>query len=130
MYTLGTIREFKTRNFRVIVDAIEDYDADLSWDETGEVREKLENGDLMAFTARARVIHADLGEIGSDYLGGCIYESPEAFMDHMECAKYTRKLRAEGSDAICGSYFSDMVHEAIREARQSLSKAKSIKVRS
>lgn len=120
MYTLGTIRTFRTANFRVIVDAIDCDSLDLSWDETGEVGEKINNGELLAFDVRARVIHDELGEIASDYLGGCIYESLAAFMDHKECAAETRKLRKEGSSAIVGSYFSDMVRNVCRDARKHL----------
>jgi hypothetical protein len=35
--SIGTIREFKTKSFRVVVDAIPEDDLDLSFDETGEV---------------------------------------------------------------------------------------------
>lgn len=56
MQSLGTIREFKTKNFKVIVDAVEDFDLDLSWDDTGEVRDKLERGVYISFTARVRVL--------------------------------------------------------------------------
>lgn len=126
---LGTIREFKTRDFHVVVDAFEDYDCDLSFDDTGEVRQKLETGEYVCFTVRARVIHKQLGEIGADYLGGCIYGSLEEFQDHRRCAAETRKLRASGSNAVCGSYFADMVSECIREARKTLRTAKQIRVR-
>jgi hypothetical protein len=117
---LGTIRTFRTANFRVIVDALEDYDADLSWDDTGEVLAKLQSGEFICFTVRARVIHDELGEVASDYLGGCIYSSIDEFQDHRECGAQTRKLRAEGSDAICGSYFADMIGEVCRAARKRL----------
>jgi len=120
METLATIREFKTRNFRVIIDAIPEYFPDLSWDETGEVSEKINAGEYWVFCARARVIHNELGEIASDYLGECIYDSPDAFQDHRECAAYTRKLREQGSHAICGSYFADMVRTVCTEARKDI----------
>jgi hypothetical protein len=96
--SLGTIREFKTRNFRVIVDAIEDYDVDLSFDETGETRRKLEDGTLVSFCARARVFFIPTGEeLGSDYLGGCVYEDLEAFEDHRECGLANRRrIKHEG----------------------------------
>jgi len=90
--SLGTIREFETENFRVVVDAIEETDLDLSWDENGETLRGLESGRLIAFCVRARVFLNSTGqEIGSDYLGGCIYESLSAFEDHRECAKQNRK---------------------------------------
>lgn len=99
--SLGTIREFETQNFRVVVDAVEDYevDLDLSFDETGEVRRKLENGTFVSFTARARVFHKATGEeLGSDYLGGCIYESLNAFQDHIVCGIQNRKrVKQEGA---------------------------------
>lgn len=128
-YVLGIIREFETANFHVIVDALEDYDLDLSFDDTGEVRDKLESGEFISFTARCRVVHIKLGELGVDYLGGCIYESLEDFMDHKECAAQTRELKAKGSSAICGSYFADLVSDAIKEARNNILEAQSIKVR-
>lgn len=36
MYTLGTIRKFQTPNFKVVVDAVEEDDLDLSFDESGD----------------------------------------------------------------------------------------------
>jgi len=38
---IGTIREFKTKHFHVVVDAVEEFDLDLSWDEDGQTREGL-----------------------------------------------------------------------------------------
>jgi len=93
---IGTIREFKTKNFHVVVDAVEEIDLDLSWDEDGSTREGLENGTLIAFCARARVFLRGK-EIASDYLGGCIYKSLEDFADHKECGKQNREtLKREG----------------------------------
>jgi hypothetical protein len=126
---LAIIREFKTAQFRVIVDAIVEDCPDISWDETGEIADKLENGDLVIFCARARVIHDQLGEIASDYLGNCINTDFDDFMDHKECAAYTRKLRAEGSTAICGGYFADMIAIVIRGAREAITDVKSVYIR-
>jgi len=93
---IGTIREFKTKNFHVVVDAVEEFDLDLSWDEDGSTREGLENGTLIAFCARARVFLRGK-EIASDYLGGCIYKSLEDFADHKECGKQNREtIKREG----------------------------------
>lgn len=116
--SLGTIREFRTANFRVIVDAIEELDPDISYDETTETRDKLNSGEWLIFCARARVIHDELGELSADYLGNCIYESLAAFANHKECGAEQRKLRASGSNAVCGSYFSDMVANVCAEARK------------
>lgn len=96
MQSIGIIREFETENFRVVIDAVEDFDVDLSFDETGETRRKLENGSLVCFTARARVF-LNGAEVSSDYLGSCIYESLKAFMDHKECGKANRdRIRLYG----------------------------------
>jgi hypothetical protein len=98
-HTLGTIREFETNNFRVVVDAIPEEDLDLSFDDSGETARKLENGTFIAFCARARVFLKATGqELSSDYLGGCIYESLRAFEDHRECGIQNRKhLRNYGA---------------------------------
>jgi hypothetical protein len=93
---IGTIREFKTTNFRVVIDAVEEFDLDLSWDEDGSARRGLENGTLIAFCARARVFLRG-SEIASDYLGNCIYKSLEDFADHKECGKQKREtIKREG----------------------------------
>jgi hypothetical protein len=161
------MREFKTKNFRVVADAIEEDDLDLSWDETGETRKGLESGRFIAFVARVRVFFRG-NEVGTDYLGNCIYKSFDDFMDHRECGRQNREThRREGkfqiyrknrphehclskSDKLkprgfatearakqwaeknakeeyqifetgkCGSYFHDMVREAISEARKNV----------
>jgi len=93
---IGTIREFKSKNFHVVIDAVEEIDLDLSWDDDGTTREGLENGSLIAFCARARVFLRGK-EIASDYLGGCIYKSLEDFADHKECGRQNREiLKREG----------------------------------
>lgn len=128
MNTIGTIRKFETRNFSIVIDAVEDYDVDLSWDETGEVREKLESGEFQSFTVRA-IAYLNGAEVASDYLGGCIYGDISEFQDHRQCGAQTRKLRAEGSKAVCGSYFSDMVRNVCEQARETVRKMQSVKVR-
>lgn len=126
--TLGTMRTFKTKNFAVIVDAIEEDSPDFSFDDTGETAEKVESGEWRCFTARVRVLlHGR--EIGSDYLGNCIYESLDTFMDHKECGKQNRDYAAQGKEGRCGSYFSDMIHNAIAEARTELKETQAITVR-
>ena len=120
MQTIDTIYTFETKNFRIIVDALDEPDPDLSFDDTGEVREKLESGEYIAFCARARVIEKNTGtELASDYLGDCIYESPAAFMNHRGIKEYSRKIsEKEGREIVCGSYFSDMVRNVCAEARK------------
>lgn len=177
-YHFGTIRRFETENFTVSVDAYEDFDTDLSWDDSGETARKLASGEWIAFQVECTVTHKPTGtELGSDSLCGCIYASIDAFQDHRECGKQTRrhvrrdgrfqiyrknrpyehclsrgdKLRKRGfatreraiawaqanlteeyeifPAAVCGSYFSDMIHEAVRQAREEVSKLSEIKLR-
>ena len=175
---IGNIRTFETTNFRVSVDAEYDWDTDLSFDETGEVRHKLESGEFVAFQVAVTVTHKPTGaELGADYLGGCIYKSIAEFQDHRACGLQNRrrvrregrfqiyrksrpfehclsrkdKLRKRGfatreraeewakvntredwevfEVGICGSYFADMVHSAISEARKQVSKLGGIRLR-
>lgn len=175
---IGNIRTFETKNFRVSVDASYDYDTDLSFDDTGEVRRKLENGSLISFQVSCTVTHKPTEtELGADYLGGCIYESIEEFQDHRACGiQNRRRIRREGlfqiyrknrpyksclsrkdklrkrgfatreraeewaknnareewevfKVGLCGSYFTDMIHEAINQARQQVAKLGGIKLR-
>ncbi len=130
MYVIGTIRKFRTANFTVIVDAVEDECPDLSFDESGEVAADIDSGKLTLFCARARVIHKHLGKISEDFLGGCIYESLESFMDHKECGATNRKFKQAGDPARCGSYFAQMLANVCAEARQSIKRAQTIRVRS
>lgn len=103
-----TFWTFETARFRITLEALPEYDLDLSWDDDGSTREGLESGLYVAFVAKVAV-YLDGQEVGADYLGGCIYESVEAFRDHIGC-------KAKGY----GSYFSDMVRQAIQEARRNL----------
>lgn len=128
-HVIGTIRRFKTPHFLVIVDALPE-DSPVDVDDEGETAAKVDSGEYVHFIARARVIHRDTGaELASDYLGGCIYARIEDFQDHRQCSAQTRKLRAEGSTAVCGSYFADMIHEAITEARKAMADLQTVRVR-
>lgn len=128
-HAIGTIREFRTSNFHIIVDAIEDDDLDLSWDDDGSVRNDLNSGNLIAFCARVRVF-CQGNEISSDYLGGCVYSNLDAFQDHKGIRQYARQVSQEhGSPVVVGSYFSDMVRNAISEARATLRELQTIRVR-
>lgn len=110
--------EFKTKNFTVQWHIEPDSGCDMSWDETGEIQEKINSGEYECFISRMRVIHNGTGlTLGEDYLGGSIYANPADFRDHI------------GAQAKHGSYFRDMVHSAISDARETLHKMQSIKVR-
>lgn len=112
-YAIGTIRQFETAHFTVIVDALPEHDLDLSWDDTGDVAAGLDSGRFISFVARARVmLHGE--EIASDYLGGCVYESLDEFMDH------------RGNNS---SYFADMVHGVCRQAREHMRNLRRIYIR-
>lgn len=119
LWGLGTIREFKTPNFIVRVTAEEELDLDLSFDDDGSVREGLESGEFIAFCVKAAVYYRGQ-EVGVDYLGGCIYRSIEEFEDHREVGKQNKVYAAKGESARCGSYFTDLVHQAISAARKEL----------
>lgn len=114
-----TIREFKTKHFRVIVEAQPEYDLDLSFDETGETAKKIDSGEYVAFCACARVEFLPTGQtIATDYLGNCIYKSLDDFMDHRECGKLNRKWAKQGKQGHCGSYFHQMISTVCEEARK------------
>lgn len=125
---IGVIRKFETRNFQVIVDALEEQDLDLSFDEDGSTEAGLESGQYIAFVARARVLFNGF-ELASDYLGNCIYESLQDFMDHRACGQQNREYEAKGIQGRCGSYFTDMVHTVCTDARKELIKLQAVKVR-
>lgn len=101
--------EFNTRNFSVRWYITECIDPDLSWDEGGYFKKSLEQGDSIAFNSEIAVFYKGR-KIGADYLGESIYENPKEFRDHigMKGKRY-------------GSYFSDMVRNAINQARETLS---------
>ena len=121
----NVIREFQTPNYIVRVTAEEEFDRDLSWDDTGRVRKQLDNGDLIEFVAHVEVIHLPTGAVlGEDYLGSCIYKSFEDFMDHRKCGKQNRKWAKQGKAGRCGSYFKQMIGEAISEARENYPKTR------
>jgi hypothetical protein len=97
LYVLAKIRCFSFRRFTVLVDAVEETDLDLSWDEDGTIEEGLYSGEFVAFCARVRVL-LDGNELGTSYLGNCIYRSYEDFKE--------------------SDYMRDMLRDAIREARK------------
>ena len=111
------LRTFTTANFRVVLSCTEDDDLDLSWDETGEAREKLDSGEWTNFLFRVAV-HGPTGELAAEYLGGSIYADPLDFMDHRACGRTNRQQCADNLSGRCGSYFSDMVGRACDEARK------------
>lgn len=112
---MQTIWQFKTKNFivRMTCDYQEESE-DLSFDETGETQEKVASGEWSVYVFHAEVVERATGNtIGEDYLGGSIYADPKDFRDHVGLAI---KSREDGRNY--GSYFTDMIREAISEARK------------
>ena len=101
---------FKTKNFTVIWEIESDVldtqhmDAELA----AECRRNVRSGKWKCFTSTIRVMdNATKVDIGEAYLGGSIYEKPAEFRDHFG-------MNRKGH----GSYFSQMVREAVAEARK------------
>lgn len=109
------IRTWKTARFAVTLDWTWEDNPDLSWDDTGEVTEKINSGEWGNFTFRVRVT-CDGREVGADYLGNSIYADPEEF--YREHIGIRAKARAKGVNYGC--YFTDMMHTAIADAREAL----------
>lgn len=118
------IWRFETAQFVVTVDAFEDADMDLSWDDSGETRDKIAAGELEHFAVRARCLHKPTGMESSDWLGGCIYALPADFRDHFGIAA---KSRADG--VRYGSYFADMVRQVVGEMRENVKIAAAVRLR-
>jgi hypothetical protein len=116
---MQTIWQFKTKNFIVQMSCeYQEESEDLSFDETGETAEKVASGEWSVYTFHAEVIErATFNTIGEDYLGGSIYADPKDFRDHVGLAI---KSREDGRNY--GSYFTDMIREAINEARKTYAK--------
>ena len=111
------IRKFVRGLFTVTVTAFDDDDISLSdYDDT--TRQRIDDGDLIVFRVEATLWLLD-HKLATDHLGGCIYESPSQFMDHIGLRKFERELSAKAGRAIgIGSYFHDMVSNAIRDGRE------------
>lgn len=71
-----------------------------SEEDRADVLRRIESGDLLWFCAKVSASKSGI-ELGTDYLGGCCYESVEQFI------------------ALDG-YYPDMVNQALAEARANL----------
>jgi hypothetical protein len=117
MEKLATIYKFETENFKLEMNALEEYDVNFDmFDEDckrATIR-SLESGELVVFCAKALLIDKQTGqELASDYLGQCIYESYEAFRDNLGVKNEKH-----------GSYFSDMIHTVLKEGRKAYNEQK------
>ena len=100
---------FKTKHFTVEW-LIEKDPLDTSYMDRSlaqECREKVRSGEWKCFSSEIRVIlnHSKLA-LGEAFLGNSIYAKPAEFRDHFG-------MNRKGH----GSYFSQMVREAVSEAR-------------
>lgn len=109
---METLWTFKTARFtvkwQVEFDPSYRYDGD---DDDGSIQAAIDSGEMVAFDSKVSV-WLDGCEISADYLGGSVYyaHQVETFRDHVG-------MNARGH----GSYFSDMIRTAIKEARATLS---------
>lgn len=95
---MDTIWQFDTARFSVRLNCEYDQDPDLSWrDEEQEEYDREHGVEYYVFCVE---VLCDGVVIGRDYLGGSGYSDPRDFAKER------------------GGYFSDMVSEAIREARK------------
>ena len=113
MHTLWT---FKSGNFEVALEYDYETDFDHSWADE-ETLANLADGTWTSYLFKVAVYYQG-EEIAADYLGDSIYADPREFMDHRACGRRNRELAAAGQAGRCGSYFTDMLHNAIREARE------------
>ena len=114
---MGTLRTFKTRNFRVELSWDYETDFDHSWADA-ETLANLKEGSWTSYQFKVAVYDSAGNELAADHLGDSIHADASEFMDHRECARYNRELAAQGAVGRCGSYFADMVAIAIHDARK------------
>lgn len=104
---MKTMWTFKTRNFkvewRIERDAFDGsyMDAELA----AECKQKIRSVEWACFTSEICVTFNGR-ELAVEYLGNSVYANPAEFRDHFGMRKNNH-----------GSYFSDMVREAVRKAR-------------
>jgi hypothetical protein len=90
-----------------IVFSVTHEDSELDWDFENEedkqnTLRRINNGDLVWFVARVQAFKNGI-ELGTDYLGGCCYDSYMQFVEE-------------------GGYYADMVQNAVSEARETIAK--------
>ena len=116
MQNFETLWRFNTKRFSIDLSCAEEYAPNLSWGDTGEVREKLATGEYVCVCFRVRVL-LDGSEIASDYLGESIYADVRDFRrEHVGLAALRRK---DGKNYGC--YFSGMVASCVKDARAAVS---------
>jgi len=102
--------QFKTRNFTVMWLISPDvFRSDgIEPERAAEWRKDIRAGKLKCFDSEIRVVCNATGIVlGEEYLGNSLYENPAEFRDHFGMTK-----------GGFGSYFAQMVKEAIAQARE------------
>ena len=102
-----TIHTEDTRGFHVIFSVSPEFSHprdcfDLTDEELVDLCDKIDRGLYAWFDARVEVYQQGI-LLGSDFLGGCLYETPMHFVKESE-------------------YYDDMVNNAIQDAKHSLEK--------
>ena len=102
-----TIHTEDTRGFHVIFSVSPEFSHprdcfDLTDEELADLCDKIDRGLYAWFDARVEVYQQGI-LLGSDFLGGCLYETPMHFVKESE-------------------YYDDMVNNAIQDAEHSLEK--------
>ena len=119
--------KFETANFTVQLKLEQDYGYQYDGDdEDGETQAKLDSGEYVAFDSTVEVIWHGI-VIGSDSLGGSVYDSNETeefYTAHRDSDFMTRNcslmLKARGQNVAICHYFPDMVKSAIKDARANI----------
>lgn len=127
MFKTGRVWVFNTDRFKITLDIELDYGYVYDGDDPdGEVQQKLNDGDYVAFDSIVTVYCDDM-EIASDSLGGSVYaydEMSDFWTDHRSADPMNRNCSimraARGGNACIGHYFPDMVSQAIKDARRYL----------
>jgi hypothetical protein len=105
MRNYETIHTEDTQGFHIVVSvAPEDFHPrdcfDYEEEELGEVCRKIDAGLYAWFAVRVEAYKSGI-LLGTDYLGGCLYDTPMQFVEESE-------------------YYSDMVDNAVKEAKNAL----------
>ena len=133
--------QFKTKNFRVYLEIWPDYSYQYDGDDPhGEIQAAIDSGEMVAFDSRVVVQFmtptTEYAEIGSDSLGGSVYEvgkESEFWTAHRDRDPNNRNCslmhESRGRNIVICHYFPDMVRQAVREARENMKRVQSVKIR-
>jgi hypothetical protein len=101
-----TIHTEKAAGFDIVFSVTyEDHEPDWDFENEEDKQDllrRINQGDLVWFVARVQAFKNGI-ELGTDYLGGCCYDSYMQFVEE-------------------GGYYRDMVENAISEARATIAK--------